>query len=480
MKRRDTFRLIPLSIAGMAGMAQNVFAEGVELSNGISQMKEPLAIQYTKKVRDILWWIRRNQSAQMMEAAYVIARTVKNGGQCWSNWNMGHNLMYDLFEGRCGEPEIFTVNYDSSKAKKGDLLLVTHYGDSMQDVLDKGVFVIGGPDPYSLDGKGDDPFREDLQDRKFKPYSHLWVDTNVTRRGAIMDIPGSTVRCGPVSGILGMTSFWMMVADACRILAREGISVQVKGDEPKLVKEEIEKLPKWERNSPINLDEPLMYEYFDRLLEHIEQIGAELGKIRQIAEMVVDTALSGGNVYCYSRYRNQLAVEGNTRRGGLAMFNGIFDGGAEMDFNYVHAFFEGRKLTGKDCVVMGFTKPDDEVDLDNFDKFRKFGMRIASIGPKTRDFKIPELRTIPMESDVHLGNMCDSYGLFAIPGFERKVCPTSGALVNQMYWATCMEIVEQFIERTNGDVPGIFANVAIKGGREQMRHLVELYRERGY
>ena len=70
---------------------------------------------------------------------------------------------------------------------------------------------------------------------------------------------------------------------------------------------------------------------------------------------------------------------------------------------------------------------------------------------------MPEGRTIPKEVTPHLGDMIDTYGLFHVPGFTQKVCPTSGAVVNQIYWATCMEIVEQFMARTGGDVPAAFA-----------------------
>ncbi len=129
---------------------------------------------------------------------------------------------------------------------------------------------------------------------------------------------------------------------------------------------------------------------------------------------------------------------------------------------------------------MGFTIPDDPVDLENLAKFRKAGMKIASIGPMTRDFKVPEGDTIPKKTDIHAGSMCDTYGLFAIPGFGKKACPTSGAMVNQIFWAVCADVVEQFYERTGGDVPGVYGNVAVEGGRPLMRHMVELYKERGY
>jgi hypothetical protein len=197
-------------------------------------------------------------------------------------------------------------------------------------------------------------------------------------------------------------------------------------------------------------------------------IGAEMGNIRKIASMAVDTVLGGGKVWCYSRYADSLSVEASTRRSGLTLTQGTHDG----DQNF--------KGSPKDIVIMGFYKPDDPVDLKHFDGFRRLGMKVASIGPVTRDIRIPEGRTIPKESDVHVGRMTDTYGIFAIPGFEQKICPTSGVLMNQIFWAICLEIVEQMIKRTGGNVPGVFFSAAIRGGTEHMIRMHELYRERGY
>jgi uncharacterized phosphosugar-binding protein len=76
--------------------------------------------------------------------------------------------------------------------------------------------------------------------------------------------------------------------------------------------------------------------------------------------------------------------------------------------------------------------------------------------------------------------MTDTYGMFAIPGFERKVCPTSGPLLNQMFWACCMEMVEEIGRRTGGDVPAAFYSVALKGGYDHFYRMIELFKKRGY
>ena len=59
-------------------------------------------------------------------------------------------------------------------------------------------------------------------------------------------------------------------------------------------------------------------------------------------------------------------------------------------------------------------------------------------------------------------------------GDEQKVCPTSGVLLNQLFWAVMMELVEQYKERTGGDLPGVYFSAALKGGREHYRRWYNL------
>ncbi len=473
MNRRDSFTLIPLSLAGLAGLPARAFAQEDAGCRGSGQapgevrkQEPPLAIAYTLKVREMLRWIRHTQSENLLEAAYAIARTVKRGGTCWCSWDMGHNTLYDMFPDRNGNPGIFTMGYNADRAKKGDLFLASIYTNPLDDQLAKEIFIVAGPAPWSSDAKMAELIVRDSAKYRLRPYANIWIETNVSTLGAIMQVPGMPAPIGPVSGIIGMVTFWMMQADACRILARDNITRTVEGDEPELSGDNVP----W-----ISLDEPVMDDYFEVIMNQIEMIRAELGDIRKIGRMAVDSLLSGGKVYVYSRYRNSLSAEAQTRRGGLALTRGIH-------------FSEG-KITGpggdfngteKDLVIMGLFKPDDEMDLKALDLFRKRKVKVASMGPLSRDIKVPEGRTVPKETDVHVGRMCDTYGLFAIPGFNRKVCPTSGALLNQIFWATCMEIVEETMRRTGGNVPGVFFSAAVKNGTEHMYRMNSWRDERGY
>ncbi len=462
MKRRDVLRLVPASTAGIMLMFSRLCGVKAQTNS-----PPPLALRYINKVIDMLSRIRATQSENLLEAAYAVARTVKRGGQCWNHWDTGHSLGADMFPGRDGDPEIFVTGYDIDKSRKGDLLLASIFDrppEYYDDIVNKDIMLIGGPAPWGGDAKGQEFLREEVRTFKLRPLADIWIETDITTHDAIMQLPGMPAPFGPVSGVIGMVTYWMIIADACRILARDGVTVPVKGIEPPLSGDDVD----WQ-----DLNEPLMDEYFDEIVRQMTMIEGEMGNIRAIADMAVETALSGGTVYCYSRYRQSLSVEATTRRGGLALTRGTHDGD------------ESFKGSSKDCVIMGISRPDDPVDLAHLDTFKKLGMKTASIGPRTLQggkwgsIKIPPGRTVPAETDIYAGGMCDTYGLFAIRGFERKICPASGVLLNQIFWATCMQIAEEIIRRT-GNTPGVFLSAALKGGRPHMHRMAELYRQRGY
>ena len=129
-----------------------------------------------------------------------------------------------------------------------------------------------------------------------------------------------------------------------------------------------------------------MDDYFEQVMLQIEMIGAELGDIRRLAELAVDSILDGGKVYCYSRYRNSLCVEGHHRRGGLALTRGLCERDGKL------TLLDGGDFSGssKDLVIMGLWEPDDEVDLKYLDVFLRHGVKVASIGPMTRNIIVPE------------------------------------------------------------------------------------------
>ncbi len=465
MNRRQSLFSIPVAVSSIPAWASG-FSRAEQI-NKPPLDSAPLAVRYIRRVQDMLRWIRRSQSENMLEASYAIARTVKNGGAVWTNWDMGHNNSYDFFPERNAIPAFVTFGYDTKTAKKGDLLLASRAAGWEDDIAAKDIFVVGSPCPWGGDARGRELLRPDVQKETIRQLSKIWVETNITTHGAIMDIPGSPAPFGPTSGILGLTTFWMIMADACRILAREGVSMKVSGDEPPLAGNGVP----W-----ISLEEPVMDRYFDTVLRQIDMIEAEMGSIAGIAAMAADTVLAGGKVYCYSRYRNSMAVEGHHRRGGLALTRGVCVQEGRLTSMDGYVPFEG---TSRDVVIMGVWEPDDEVDLASLDTFRRAGLKIASLGPMTRDIAVPKGRTVPKESDIHAGRMCDTYGLFAVPGFERKVCPTSGAIINQLWWATCMAIAEDIMRRT-GNTPGVFMSAALDGGNEHNRYVMEKYGERGY
>lgn len=452
MDRRTTTKLLLLLSTGINALPKTVFSE---------DDSQPLCFQYLSRVQKMFEKIRGTELDNMLEASYKIAETYKRGGTCFCQWETGHAADGDMFPGRPGDTDIFVMGYTMGtppvKPKSGDLLLVNVLRKPLDDPRENGLFVIGGPTPWCADTDNTELLTEANQKLKIKKYSDIWVETYITTHGAIMWLPGETAPLGPTSGALGIITFWAMIADAVRLLARDNVKVKLKGDEPKLAE-----------NTPfLGLNEPLAERYFDECIGQTGQVQAEYGTIQQIAAEVVTRLLSGGKLYVYSQYRVALSHEANGKRGGLALIKTTW---AE-DKN-----FSG---TGKDFMIMGIYKPDDEINLEMLKKYRKTGMKIAAIGPAVRNGIVPGGDTVPWLADYHLGLMCDTYGLFAIPGVEQKVCPTSGLLVNLMFWSTIIEVAEEIMRRS-GNTPAVLSTGAMKGGGIQRRKRAELAKMRGY
>lgn len=458
MKRRDMFRMIPIAASGFGMMAAQAVTAAAQMRPGRDFNRGPLSLTYTSAVKKMLRWVRANQMENILEGAYAIAHAVEEKRQVWSCWDLGHTNSSDIFQNRNGKPSFLVPGYDFDKVRDGDLVLANFPWPAgyVEDLGKRDLFVIGGPCPWGGDIPRHDLIVENISKNKIRPFADIWIETNVDHLGAQVKIPGSESRLGPESGPLNGTILWMMVADACRILARKGISVPIEGDEPKLSGNRVP----W-----INLDEPIMDDYFDTVIRQIDMIESELGNIKRIASMAVDTLLTGGSVYFYSRYFESLAGEAVGRRGGFAFAKGLSDGKIQG--------------TSKDCVIMGTYAPDDEADLKNLDQMKKLGMKIASIGPVTRGQQVPEGRAVFKETTVHAGRMYDTYGLFAIPGFERKVCPTSGSLATSILWVMSVELAEEMIRRT-GTTPAINFNGALKWSAEYNGQMSAIARQRGY
>ncbi len=472
MKRRDILKIIPAGTLIAAAGGSTSFAD------------TPLSIQYLGKVRALLTKIRSEQAENLLEAAHLIAHALIKGRSCWYSWDMGHSVTADLFAGRNGVPDIIKVGYDRKDVREGDVMLASIWsgvhayiggmgfaeGEEKPEVVtpaqakEQGVTIIGAPSPWSADAAGDEKIVFETAQYKIKPSAEIWIETGATQRGAIMQLPGAGAPMGPVSGVVGMATFWMIAADVCRLLAREGMSRPVDGDEPKLSGD----------LSGINLDAPLMDDYFTILMKQLEMIAAEAGYMKQAASLAVDTVLEGGKVYGYSRDRNSLAYESQTRRGGLTITKGLFLQDGQLTNM-------GEPFTGKkgDTVIMGLDKPNCPVDLAQLAEFRKRKMKVITIGPMTRDIKVPDGPTAASESDVHIGRGCDSYGVFALPGFERKICPTSGAVLNQSFWALCFDMAEEIMRRT-GNTPGVYLTGAVESGIDHLNRVNMLYDQRGY
>jgi len=463
MKRRSALKLLPFSFAGLAALPLRAAAWG----------KGPLGLEYTAKVRDRLERIKHTQSEEMLEASYMIADTVKNGGTCFYEWDLGHGTEYDIWPDRPGDTSILTHGIPNN-IKRGDLALIdSYFEDQIRDFRKKGVFLIAGPRPWGGENIGSELLLPEFRKMRLKPYADLWIENYSTSYGAIMDIPGETAPMAPVSGVIGMMTLWMMISDAARILARDGVTFDVYGREPELGNDDVN----------VDMSRPLGEVYYDTAIRQQRAIDDDIDRIDAIAAMAVHSVFTGGRVYVYSRYERNLCGEGTVRRGGLALTNGVY--GPPDNLRLMDDPIQLGKIdltfrpTDKDMVIMGGGYPDDPEDLASLEIFRKAGMGVCFIGPATKNGEIPPGKTVAKEADIHVGDMFDSYGLFALPGIKRKVAPTSGLVMNQIFWVINCQIAQQVIERT-GNAPCVYLSGALQGGMEKLNENKRILRERGY
>lgn len=466
MKKRDFLKLIPFFTGLLPGMA-------------FSSEGRPLGIRYLEGMRNIFEKIRATQSENMLEASYQIARTIRNRKKCYRIWETGHHVNYDFWPDRPGDTDIFQK--ESAPYEKGDLLLANRGGGpGMEKNMQNGVFIIGGCTPWGGSDIGNaELLLPEVRALKIRRYSDIWIETFDTAYGAFINVPGETAPLGPVTGALGMLTFWIMLSDAARILAREGVRFEVYGDERQA----------GGTDPIVDVSHPLGEMYFDTAMKQHREIESEFEAFDGIAAMAVHSVLTGGRVYCYSRYEEALCLEALERRAGLALTYGLWGPPDDIRISKytiadrvssdLKAVDEPFRPKANDIVIMGIAKPDDPEDLQCLDIFRKAGMGVAAIGPSTCNGVKPAGRTVPGEADIHIGAGSDAYGLFALPGIERKVAPTSGLIQNQIFWAICCQIAEKIVDRT-GNPPGIFLNGGIKGGMEKLVTVRRTFMQRGY
>ena len=454
MKRRDVLKIMPLALTagGLSQSAQAIVDE---------KEHKPLGLKYLDGITELFSRIRASQTGNLLEASHRIAETFKNGKTCYCQWETGHSYDGDIYPDRPGNTNIFTLGYIMATPPKppenGDLFLVNVIRQPLEDPREKGIYVIGGPNPWCYDTDHPELLTESNRNLKVRMYSNIWIETYVNRYGALLWLPGETFMFGPTTAALSMITYWAMTADAVRILAREGVYVKVMGDEGDLP----------EKSSFVSSDDPLGAKYIDEAIKQTGQIQAEWGNIHKMAETAAECVLSGGKIWVYSRYAEALCGEANSKRGGLALIN------------TTHSEDKGFSGTDKDIVFMGIYTPNDSIDIEMLDKFRKNGLKVFSIGPSVWNSTYPQGRAVSKESDLHIGNMCDTYGIFPIKGVKRKVCPTSGLMVNLMFWSVMAELADGIIRQT-GMTPAVLSTGAMTGGAAERTRKTELARKRGF
>src|SRR3989339_1993560 len=178
MKRREVLKLIPITGAS-AVLSGNIHAD--EDKRG----EKPLGLRYIDGVTELFSQIRTNQTGNLLEASWRITETYKNGNTCFCQWETGHSFDGDIYPDRPGNTDIFTLGYTMVRTpeppKKGDLFLVNVIRQPLEAPREKGIFVIGGPNPWCYDTDHPELLTEANRNLKVRMYSNIWIETYVNR-----------------------------------------------------------------------------------------------------------------------------------------------------------------------------------------------------------------------------------------------------------------------------------------------------------
>lgn len=88
MIRRDAIKTLSFISACIPGLPKTVISAEMD--------SWPICLEYLTRVVELLDKIRQNELDNLLEASHNIARTYKNSGNCFCQWETGHS-----FDGIC-------------------------------------------------------------------------------------------------------------------------------------------------------------------------------------------------------------------------------------------------------------------------------------------------------------------------------------------------------------------------------------------
>ena len=130
-----------------------------------------------------------------------------------------------------------------------------------------------------------------------------------------------------------------------------------------------------------------------------------------------------------------------------------------------------------DFVFIASEASDVKGNVEAARAFKKAGFKVIYIGPsKTEGCSGNDL---PKIADWHIDTFSpEREGALAIPGFNRKLCPTTGVLYPLVQYMLNAQFIGHMIEARM--TPLIYMGVHLIGGRVYNNLLGQIYEKRGF
>lgn len=444
MRRRDFAK------GGLAGIAAGLTGSGVAFAQQrtakqTSASQKPYGVQYYEKAVEI--WDRESTTELpiIARAADAAAKTLKGGGKLFSHAHFGHMLVQELRIGRPGNPDYLPTGNWSTKDEdfdaigKGDFLFFDMTKARVKKAHDRGAFVVGVRVPYlpnQTTPKGVLATYEATDNLLTEDVSDLVLTSGVPFTNGCLYYPEiPAVRGCPVS-VQGVGNFyWMLSAEIAQ--RDKGGSGMGKSDRAR--------------------------EYIGIVKQRGAKIRANFSTMDSVAKAMAGYVANGAKYWNYT-FGNEMADENTYRASGISMSRNI----TPKDI--------GKARAG-DFIIIAGEASDTKENIAAADAFRAAGVKVIYIGPARTEGSSGD--DMPKHADFHIETFSpEREGVLTVPGFDRKICPTTGVLFALALWMTNAQFISHMIAQ--GMVPVLDMGGHLMGGNGYNKDVRAIVEKRGY
>jgi len=388
---------------------------------------------------DILHMIRVRELGKMGQAAKIAAERKLAGGKVISHLGTPH-IMY---AGACaedvpGNPNI-APDYRSNDPRfkipedlgKGDFLLVA--GPGNQEFRKKGCIFLGFAFPMPTN-KYSPPNYNDNPETPMETQADMMIyDWAPKEDGLVTPSLTPHLKVCPTSPVTAV-EYWAFTAQLAHNLAVKDTSGSFSQSAA----------------------------YLDSLMGRLDVFHERyLYDVNKAGQKIAEKILGGGKMYPWS-IREEFFIESNGTAGGLM---GVYP-------------LKPDSLTAKDVVILAFSGATPEKEMEMARKVREKGAFLVGIYPFKREDGIS---TAPLKKlcDMSFDNLSgDMDGALRVPGYQRKIIPTTGMMNNYIYWALTAAYIQAMENR--GIAPYYWMSFHVPGGKAYDDSIRPYFLKRGY